>query len=91
MRPCGEAIRPLVSFFLALAICLVWVVYSKNDILEADVRCFFFMSGTLYANMSCRLIVAQVSISPKQLLTEPVKLDRQKSFIFVKRYCFSVV
>jgi ethanolaminephosphotransferase len=63
MRPCGEAIRPLVSFFLALAICLVWVVYSKNDILDADVRCFFFMSGTLYANMSCRLIVAQVSIS----------------------------
>jgi len=64
MRPCGEAIRPLVSFFLALAICLVWVVCSKNDILEKDVRCFFFMSGTLYANMSCRLIVAQVSISP---------------------------
>ena len=61
MRPIGEAIRPLVSFFLAFALCQLWVVNSRNGILEADVRCFFFMSGTLYANMSCRLIVAQMT------------------------------
>jgi ethanolaminephosphotransferase len=61
MRPIGEALRPLVSFFLAFALCQLWVTCSKNGILEADIRCFFFMSGALYANMSCRLIVAQMT------------------------------
>ena len=54
-----QAVRPLVSFFLAMAACLAWALYSPNDVFRSDVRCFFYMSGTLYANMSCRLIVAQ--------------------------------
>ena len=60
MRPFHEAMRPLFSFIVAFALCQMWVTYSKNGILEADVRCFFFMSGNLYANMSSRLIVSQV-------------------------------
>jgi ethanolaminephosphotransferase len=63
MRPVHEALRPLFSFALAFVLCEVWVANSKNGILEADVRCFFFMSGTLYANMSSRLIVAQVRVA----------------------------
>ena len=59
MRTFSEAVRPLVSFFLAMAACLAWAIYSPNDVFHSDVRCFFYMSGTLYANMSCRLIVAQ--------------------------------
>ena len=47
------------SFFMAMAACLTWAIYSPNDVFHSDVRCFFYMSGTLYANMSCRLIVAQ--------------------------------
>ena len=42
-----------------MAACLAWALYSPNDVFRSDVRCFFYMSGTLYANMSCRLIVAQ--------------------------------
>ena len=57
--PHFQAVRPLVSFFLAMAACLAWALYSPNDVFRSDVRCFFYMSGTLYANMSCRLIVAQ--------------------------------
>ena len=44
-----------------MAACLAWAIYSPNDVFRSDVRCFFYMSGTLYANMSCRLIVAQMS------------------------------
>lgn len=61
MRPFHEAMRPLFSFALAFLLCQLWATYSRNGILEADVRCFFFMSGTLYANMSSRLIVAQMT------------------------------
>ena len=61
MRPFLEAIRPMISFTVAFVICMVWMVRSPNNILRQDVRAFFFMSGTLYANMSCRLIVAQMS------------------------------
>jgi ethanolaminephosphotransferase len=38
MKPFFEAVRPLVSFFLAFGLSLFWVVYSQNDILEADIR-----------------------------------------------------
>ena len=38
MKPFFEAVRPLVSFFLSFGLSLVWVVYSKNDILDADIR-----------------------------------------------------
>lgn len=68
MRSFFEAVRPLVSFFLAMAACLAWAIYSPNDVFHNDVRCFFYMSGTLYANMSCRLIVAQMSNSRCELI-----------------------
>ena len=68
MRPFHEAMRPLVSFALAFILCHLWVSLSRNGILEADVRCFFFMSGTLYANMSSRLIVAQMTNTRCELI-----------------------
>jgi ethanolaminephosphotransferase len=61
MRSFGEAVRPLVSFFLAMLLCLLWANLSANNILFEDTRMFFYVSGTLCANMSCRLIVAQMS------------------------------
>lgn len=69
MRTFVEAIRPLVSLFVGFALALVWVLCSKNDILKLDLRCFFYACGTLYANMSCRLIVAQMSSTRSELFT----------------------
>ena len=63
MRPVLEAIRPMISYTLCFVVCVLWAACSKNAILERDVRAFFYLSGTLYANMSCRLIVAQMSNS----------------------------
>ncbi len=63
-----EAMRPMVSYTLCWVLCLVWIYLSPNDILEADTRSFFYLSGTLYANMSCRLIVAQMSNTRCELL-----------------------
>lgn len=68
MRTPLEAARPMASFIAAMILCLGWATFSKNGILVADVRCFFYMSGTIYANMSCRLIVAQMSNSRCELL-----------------------
>ena len=67
MRPFFEAIVPLISFFLACLFCMIWVFASKNDILDQSVRIFFLMSGTVYANMSCRLIVTQMSNTKAQM------------------------
>ena len=61
MRPFLEATRPLASLFLQMILCLVWALSSQNDIVEADTRCYFYMSGTLYSNIVARLIVAQMS------------------------------
>lgn len=66
MRPFLDAMVPMVSYFLALILCMVWVLASPNGILESSVRIFFLMSGTLYANMSCRLIVTQMSNTKAQ-------------------------
>jgi len=61
MRTFGEAIRPLVSVTLAMMICFWWVFFSSNKILEEDVSCFFFMTGTLFSNICCKLIIAPMA------------------------------
>ena len=45
MRPFLEAVRPLVSFLVALVLFMIWATYSPNNILEADPRLFFYLSG----------------------------------------------
>ena len=47
----------------------MWATLSRNDIVETDPRCFFYMSGTLYSNIVARLIVAQMSGTRCELLS----------------------
>ncbi len=61
MRTPNEALRPMVSFSIAMVLCLSWAIFSGNDILIADTRMFFYVSGTIFANLACRLIVSQMS------------------------------
>lgn len=68
MKPLHECVRPMVSYTVAFVLCMSWVIWSKNNVLENQLRLFFYMSGTLYANMSCRLIIAQMSSTRCELL-----------------------
>lgn len=61
MRPLVEAARPLYPFFLLFVITTIWVWFSHNNILDHEPRIMFVLFGTLFSNISCRLIVAQMS------------------------------
>merc|ERR1712223_1140352 len=69
MRPFIEAARPLISLVAQAVLCWMWALGSKHDIVNADPRCFFYMSGTLYSNIVARLIVAQMSGTRCELLS----------------------
>lgn len=61
MRPLSEALRPLYSFAIFMGISLYWAYQSPNDIVATDPRAVYMLSGTIFSNISCRLIVAQMS------------------------------
>merc|ERR1712226_977262 len=56
-----EAMCPLVSTFVAMGLCFLWVLGSQNDIIQLDPRCVFFLTGTLFSNVCCKLIISQMS------------------------------
>jgi len=61
MRPFLEAARPLYSPIILMAVTTSWVLLSPVNILESEPRAFFYMMGTVFSHMCCRLIVAQMS------------------------------
>ncbi|XP_020669855.3 ethanolaminephosphotransferase 1 isoform X2 [Pogona vitticeps] len=56
-----EAMLPFLSPVLLFILCTAWIFWSPSDILEAHPRLFYFLVGTAFANISCRLIVCQMS------------------------------
>ncbi|SPP82334.1 ethanolaminephosphotransferase 1 [Drosophila guanche] len=58
-----EAIRPMWPFFSYFIILLIWPYISPNNIMETDPRAVFMLSGTIFSNVSCRLIVSQMSVT----------------------------
>uniref|UniRef100_A0A336MIB6 CSON001609 protein n=1 Tax=Culicoides sonorensis TaxID=179676 RepID=A0A336MIB6_CULSO len=64
MRPFGEAVRPLVPLGFLCFITTVWALFSVNKIVFDQPRLFFVLTGTLFSNICCRLIVAQMSDTP---------------------------
>lgn len=61
MRTFVECVRPLISLSIYLAITLLWLNYSPTDIINNDTRAVYLLTGTVLSNISCRLIVAQMS------------------------------
>lgn len=61
MRSFVECIRPLIPLAIFLAISLLWAHYSPNNIVYNDPRAVYLLTGTIFSNISCRLIVAQMS------------------------------
>ncbi|KPI96782.1 PREDICTED: ethanolaminephosphotransferase 1 [Papilio xuthus] len=61
MRPLLEAVRPLVPLAAFFALSSAWALYSPNDILNRGPRLFYILTGTIFSNINCRLIVSQMS------------------------------
>jgi len=68
-RSLCEAVRPLVSTVVALVLFYIWVLASPSDILQRDPRCMFLATGTVFANICCKLIIAQMSNTRSELLS----------------------
>lgn len=60
MRSFSEAVRPLVPVLLFFTVTSAWVLRSPN-LLRTDPRAVYFLTGTIFSNICCRLIVAQMS------------------------------
>ena len=65
----SEALRPLVSTAVAMVLFFIWVLGSPNNILDLDPRCMFYLTGTVFSNICCRLIIAQMSNTRMELLS----------------------
>lgn len=61
MRTFVECVRPLIPLLLFLGVSILWAHKSPNRIIETDPRAVYLLTGTIFSNISCRLIVAQMS------------------------------
>ncbi|XP_055353553.1 ethanolaminephosphotransferase 1-like [Paramacrobiotus metropolitanus] len=58
-----EAMRPLSPITILLVVTLLWGVLSPNRILFTDLRAFSWMTGTVCSNITCALIITQMSLT----------------------------
>ena len=47
-----EAIRPLFATFYLFIIQCIWLSYSRINIIELEPRMFYWITGTLFSNIS---------------------------------------
>uniref|UniRef100_A0A7N8YM03 Ethanolaminephosphotransferase 1 n=1 Tax=Mastacembelus armatus TaxID=205130 RepID=A0A7N8YM03_9TELE len=64
-----EAFLPFLSPVLLFILSTIWVVYSPSNILDLQPRIFYLMVGTAFANVTCKLIVCQMSNTRCQALS----------------------
>lgn len=56
-----EATRPIIPCVILFVVSIAWAVLSPTDVCGSDPRMFFFAMGTVFSNIACRLIIAQMS------------------------------
>lgn len=56
-----ESMLPFISPAFLFILSTLWVILSPSEILERQPRVFYFMVGTAFANITCKLIVCQMS------------------------------
>lgn len=61
MRSFKECFRPLVPLVAFFLISILWAHTSPNKIVETDPRIVYLLTGTIFSNIACRLIVSQMS------------------------------
>ncbi|KJH51600.1 hypothetical protein DICVIV_02233 [Dictyocaulus viviparus] len=75
-----EATRPVIPCAILFITSLSWACLSSTDICSTDPRVYFFALGTVFSNIACRLIIAQMSnqrcdVSNKLLLLYMMTAD----------------
>ncbi|XP_017839996.2 ethanolaminephosphotransferase 1 isoform X1 [Drosophila busckii] len=61
MRSIWEMLRPLFAPLWLFAITIVWSYCSRNSVINLEPRVLWILYGTIFSNIACRLIVAQMS------------------------------
>ncbi|XP_078069172.1 ethanolaminephosphotransferase 1 [Mustelus asterias] len=56
-----EAMLPFISPILLFGLCTFWVCTSPYDVIEKHPRIVYFLVGTAFSNITCKLIVCQMS------------------------------
>lgn len=56
-----EGIRPMIPLTIFFVLSIVWINYSPTDVINRDPRAFYLLTGTIFSNTCCRLIIAQMS------------------------------
>ncbi|XP_018430337.1 PREDICTED: ethanolaminephosphotransferase 1 [Nanorana parkeri] len=56
-----ESMLPIISPVLLFILSTFWIFASPAKILDAHPRLFYYMVGTTFANITCKLIVCQMS------------------------------
>ncbi|XP_061609231.1 ethanolaminephosphotransferase 1 [Phyllopteryx taeniolatus] len=64
-----EALLPFLSPVLLFILSTTWVLFSPSNILELEPRLYYLMVGTAFANVTCKLIVCQMSNTRCQALS----------------------
>uniref|UniRef100_A0A8R1DN16 Ethanolaminephosphotransferase 1 n=1 Tax=Caenorhabditis japonica TaxID=281687 RepID=A0A8R1DN16_CAEJA len=54
-------VRPVWPVLVLFASCIFWAVKSPTNVIDEDPRFFFFCMGTVFSNITCRLIIAQMA------------------------------
>lgn len=76
---------PWLPFVVFSCAYLVWAKFSPTDIVEREPRIFLFSMGVLFSNITCRLIISQMTSQPAELfnvLLIPLLIAVVNSFIF---------
>ncbi|XP_062546751.1 ethanolaminephosphotransferase 1 isoform X3 [Armigeres subalbatus] len=61
MRPFLEAFRPMIPLIGLAVVSTIWAFLTPNSIVNLEPRMFIVLSGTIFSNINCRLIVAQMT------------------------------
>lgn len=55
-----EICLPLFPSLILFSISVLWAVYSPGNIVERDPRLYLYTMGTVFSNIACKLIIAQM-------------------------------
>ncbi|XP_061454360.1 ethanolaminephosphotransferase 1-like [Rhineura floridana] len=63
-----EGLLPLLSPVLLVILLTTWVALSPCHILEKQTRLFFWMTGVMFSNITCRMIICQMTSTRSEVL-----------------------
>lgn len=64
-----EVLLPLLPSSFLFITSVLWSMYSPGKIIDRDPRLFFCTMGVVFSNISCRLIIAQMSNTRVEIIT----------------------